>query len=407
MVHPTSLGTLAFGLCLGLSAMGRGAGETYVVLLPELSHSFDWAQVEAASVYGVMHFMGAMAAIPIGHFFDRWGAQRTISVGLLCLATGMALASRSQAIWHFQFCIGLLGGIGVAALGPVTCTALVSRWYNRRLNTRLGAVWASAGLGVLVAAPATQLLVESMGWRNAYLALAGLFVLIPIVISRLPWEALNAGRSDLRDRLHSATRPLAHFRLLRTRAFVGLAGVHFLTAAAMFSIHPQTVAIFVESGLPKLAAASAFGAAGAAGAVGMIAFGWAVDRLHRLGAILFSYALSLTGMLLLLTLIATGNTWLAWTFAFTFGPTFGARGPVLAATAASIFGAGAGLGTVVGAMYAIGSLGAVLGSTMGGFLHDISGGYHWTVAWGVGIILIPPAVFLLVPELRAGRRVRS
>ena len=405
-VRPNSVGALAFGVCLGLSAIGRGAGESYVVFLPELSRGFDWARVEAASVYGVMQFTGAMASIPIGHFFDRWGPQRTFSMGLLCLAAGMALASRSEAIWQFQACIGLLGGIGVAALGPVPCTALVSRWYHARLNTRLGAVWAGAGLGVLATAPSVQILIDAFGWQNAYLALAGLLLLAPIAMARLPWKALAEGRADLRNGLTTAAGPLSHFRALKSRAFLGLAGVHFLTAAAMFSIHPQTVAIFIESGLPDIMAASAFGAAGAAGAAGMIGFGWVVDRVHRLGAILFSYALSVAGMLLLLQLIANGNAWLAWAFAFTFGPTFGARGPVLAATAASIFGAGKGLGTVIGAMYALGSLGGVLGSTMGGLLHDISGGYQWTIAWGICFILLPPALFLLVPELRAGRRVQ-
>ncbi len=405
-MHPLNLGTLAFGLCLAFSAFSRGASESYVVFLPELSENFGWARVEAASVYGVVMFVGAMAAIPIGHFFDRWGPQRTFSAGLLLLATGLALASQSDALWQFQLCIGLLVGMGVAALGPVPCTALVSRWYDRRLTTRLGAVWASAGLGVLAAAPSVQVLIDAVGWRHAYLTLAAIFLLAPIALARLPWGALAEGRTDLREGLTPVARPLSHFRLLGTRAFAGLASVHFVTAVAMFSIHPQTVAIFIESGLPDIMAASAFGAAGAAGAAGMIGFGWAVDRVHRLGAILFSYVLSVTGMLLLLPLIANGDAWLAWAFAFTFGLTFGARGPVLAATAASIFGAGSGLGTVIGAMYALGSLGGVVGTAIGGLLHDISGDYHWTIAWAVSVILIPPTLFLLFPELRAGVRAR-
>ena len=404
-MQASRLGVIAFILCLVLAAVGRGAGETYVVFLPSLAQEFGWARVEAASVYGVMQFMVAVAAIPIGHFFDRWGPHRTFTAGLLLISAGMAIASRSSAIWHFQLCIGILGGMGVAALGPVPCTALISRWYHARLTTRLGAVWASAGLGVLVAAPSIQLLIDAAGWRQAYLALAGLLLLIPIALLWAPWTALFEGREDLRLESRRPAQSVSHFRKLRSRAFLGLASVHFITAVAMFSIHPQTVAIFVDSGLPEIVAASVFGAAGAAGAVGMLGLGWMVDRFHRLGTVLFSYALSIAGMLLLLPLLSGGNAWLAWVFAFTFGPTFGARGPVLAATAASIFGPGSGLGTVVGAMYAIGSLGAVLGSTVGGLLHDLSGGYHWTIAWGSLVILIPPTLFLLLPELRTGQRV--
>ena len=398
------LGALAFGLCLVFAALGRGTGESYVVFLPALSESFGWARTEAASVYGVMLLTGAFGSVPIGYLFDRWGPRRTFLGGLLCMAAGLGLASRAETIWQFQLFVGAIAGIGIAAIGPVASTALISRWYGARLNTRLAAVWASGALGILLIAPSTQLLIDAVGWRNAYLSLAAVCLLVPIALMRLPWQALAEGRADLQDAKRAVTTPFGQFRLLRSRAFLGLAGAHFLTGSAMFSIHPQTVAIFVESGVPELVAASAFGFSGAVGTAGVLALGWAVDRLHRLGSILFSYALSVSGMLLLLPLIASGQTWLAWAFAFAFGCTLGARGPVLAATAASVFGPGKGLGTVVGAMYAIGSLGGALGSLVGGLLHDVSGGYTWTVAWGVCVILVPVTLFILVPELRTGRR---
>ena len=138
---------------------------------------------------------------------------------------------------------------------------------------------------------------------------------------------------------------------------------------------------------------------GAAGAAGMIALGWTVDRAHRLGAILITCALSITGMLLFLPHIASGNAWLAGAFSFTSGTTPGAGVPIPAATAASVFGPGR---AIVGAMHAVGSLRGAFASVVGGLSRDIDGSFACNgMAWGTGLPLNPPVLFVLAPELSA------
>ncbi len=175
----------------------------------------------------------------------------------------------------------------------------------------------------------------------------------------------------------------------------------------MFSIHSQLVAMLIDAGFKEIVAATAFGVSGLMGFFGMLVFGFSVDRINRLGTVLASYAMSTCGILLLLSLLSTGGVWLLWLFVFLFGPTLGVRGPVLSATAASVFGRNAGLGGVVGAMFTGGSLGGAIGATVGGLLRDHGGGHGLHIAFAAILVSIPALMFVLVPELREGRAIAA
>lgn len=354
-------------------------------------------------MYAVAQLAGAATSIPVGRLFDLWGPRRTFTLGLIALGAGMALTSQATTLWHFHLGIGVIGGLGVVALGPVPSTALLSKWYSRNLTSLLGIAWAATGIGVLALAPVAQLLIDAFGWRGAYLALGLAYMVVPVLLAALPWSRIAAGRPDLEPLTARPARPLRLRSVMHHRAFQGLCAIQGLTALAMFAIHPQAVAMLVEAGIPSLVAATAFGVAGFAGFGGMLLISWAVDRISRIGAVLGSYLLSIVGMLALIPLLGGMGAWLVWVFVFTFGPTLGARGPVLAATVAMVFGRGRGLGAMVGAQLAVGSLGGALGTLTGGLLRDLSGGYEWTIAFAASVLLISPLIFCLIPELRQGR----
>ncbi len=44
--------------------------------------------------------------------------------------------------------------------------------------------------------------------------------------------------------------------------------------------------------------------------------------------------------------------------------------------------------------------GAAVGATLGGLLHDLTGGYGAVVAFACAAMIIPIGLFLFVPELR-------
>jgi len=396
---------IALCTCVLLSALSRGASESYAVFLLPLSRDFGWDRAQASSVYSVLMLSLGLSSPIVGRIFDAWGPGRVYTIGLATMAAGMTLAGSLDALWQFQLCIGVLGGFAVAAVGPVTQAALISRWYHDRLTTALAGVSAAAGTGVLVVSPLVQLLIDTYDWRGAYRVLGlGLFAVLVLLLF-LPWKEIARGRG-MAPAAAKGERPAATpgsmtlREALRTRPFWSLFFIHFFTAAGMFAVNPQIVAFLVETGFPSLTAATAFGFAGVAATAGLITFGWMADRVGRLTAVLVSYAMTVGGFGILGLLELYPSYWLLVLFVVVYGPSFGSRGPIISAMTAVIFGRGRSLGVILGAVSMGMGTGAAVGATMGGLLHDLTGGYGVVVLFAASTMVVPISLFIFVPELR-------
>ena len=143
-------------------------------------------------------------------------------------AVGIALASVSDAIRHLQLCVGIILGLRLATPCPASSISLIARWYDTSLSTRPGLVWASGALGILLAAPAIQVLNAAVEWRIAYLLLAALFLVLSIALSRPTCSALAEGRAALRPHSPACDPDPCCAR-----------GLHFLAASAVLSIHER------------------------------------------------------------------------------------------------------------------------------------------------------------------------
>jgi MFS family permease len=161
---------------------------------------------------------------------------------------------------------------------------------------------------------------------------------------------------------------------MRTTAFWGLASVFLFTGAGMFSIMVQAVAYLVELGYPPLQAASIYGLIGVLTPIGIIGFAWADGRIGRHASAALSYAFSLTGLASLWALKAHQNIVFLSLFVLLVGLSFGARGPMVGATAARIF-QGRRFGAIFGTIMVGSGVGVSLGTFIGAALHDWTGGY--------------------------------
>jgi MFS family permease len=134
-------------------------------------------------------------------------------------------------------------------------------------------------------------------------------------------------------------------------------------------------------------------------AIGMVSVSLLDGLLGRRGAILLAYSLSVTGIVMLWLLKTYPSVWLLAGFIICFGSTIGSRGPLISATAMSIF-RGRRVGTIFGAISLGSGLGAALGSWSGGLIHDLTGSYDPVIAFALINVLLGMMPFLVVPALR-------
>src|SRR5665647_2701461 len=110
---------------------------------------------------------------------------------------------------------------------------------------------------------------------------------------------------------------------------VGTGLAFFFTAIGMYAISPQVVAYLIEAGYPPLQAATAWGFSGIVLLFGMLGVSWLDGIIGRRPSVLFSYAVSIAGIVMLWLLQWYPNFWLLSGFVICFGSMSGSRGPLL------------------------------------------------------------------------------
>ena len=121
----------------------------------------------------------AAAQLPLGMLLDRFGARRVESGLLLIAATGAATFAIGKSIGDLAFSRALIG-LGVSACLMAAFKAF-SLWFPADRQASLtGWIMTSGGLGALAATAPLEAALQVAGWREIFVGLAGLTLLVAI-----------------------------------------------------------------------------------------------------------------------------------------------------------------------------------------------------------------------------------
>ena len=400
-VKSARVALVVLALCFALSVLGRGLSESFTVFLKPISQSFGWDRAEVVSVYSLCALAGGLAAPLIGRLFDLSGPRMVYALGVALLGGAYLFAAFANHLWQFQLSVGLCVGIGIAFIGNVPNSILLGRWFGPKFPTAMAVVYSATGAGVLILLPASQLLIDHFGWRSAYEIFGALALVLLVPLLLLPWRLFSGGSP------HVVKKAAESFEgdgwtlasAMRHHAFWALFGTFFFTAIGMYAIAPQIVAYLVDAGFPPLQAATAWGFSGVVLLFGMLGVSSLDGLIGRRPSVLFSYALSITGILMLWALQWYPNFWLLTGFVICFGSMIGSRGPLLAATAMKLF-RGNRIGTIYGSISIGSGLGSAVGSWCGGLIHDLTHSYNPLIVFALIAVVLGMIPFLVVPALR-------
>jgi MFS family permease len=400
-LKPARVALNVLALCFALSVLGRGLGESFTVFLKPISENFGWDRAQVVSVYSLSALAGGLASPLIGRLFDYSGPRTVYSLGLLLLGGAFLFAGHAQHLWQFQLSLGLCVGVGIAFIGNVPNSILLGRWFGPRLPTAMAIVYSATGAGVLILLPTSQILIDHAGWRQAYQIFGGtaLVLLLPLLI--LPWRLFSTGSPHLikNTAAEFVDEGWTLLNAMRHHAFWALFSTFFFTAIGMYALTAQVVAYLIDAGFPPLQAATAWGFSGVVLLFGMLGVSWLDGVIGRRPSVLFSYAVSIAGIVMLWLLQWYPNFWLLTGFVICFGSMIGSRGPLLTATAMKIF-RGERVGTIYGTISIGSGLGSAFGSWGGGLIHDWTHSYNPLLAFALVSVILGMIPFLVVPALR-------
>ena len=392
-------------LTFAMNLVARGVPETFAVFLLPVQKGLGVSRADITLTYSVYMLAYGVSGPLAGQLIDRFGARVAYGFGLASLGLSYFLAGFATELWHYLLTVGLLGGLGAAALGMIVASALLSRWFSTRIGSIMSLPYAAIGAGMLILPPLTQVLISLYDWRVAHMLLGvGVLLTLPLVML-LPLGRMTAGSQEWRSmRIAAAASVTGPWRIsaaMRTSAFWGLFAAYLFTAIAAYSVMPHSVAYLIERGFAPLVAASAFGFAGMLSAIGIIAVGWLSDRFGRRQTATLSYISTIIGITALTLVSLSPALALVYAFIFFFGLMQGARGPIIVAMVAVLFPGG--VGAIYGTLSVAQGVGAGLGSWGSGLLYELTGSYILSFLLAICGSLAGLATFWAVRSLREER----
>ncbi|MET4097022.1 MFS transporter [Arthrobacter sp. UYCu712] len=173
-----------------------GGGILYYALpaaVHPISMDTGWDPALVTGAFSAALFVSAAAGIFVGRVLDRAGPRNLIVAGSLTGVLALILVGLAPNLPLF-YAAWLIAGTAQAAVLYQPAFTVISRWYGPARVRPLTILTLIAGFASTIFAPLVAALSNSIGWRAAFLVLAGLLGVITIPLhAPLPQPVMDPG----------------------------------------------------------------------------------------------------------------------------------------------------------------------------------------------------------------------
>ncbi len=387
---------------------------TFSVFLVVLLDEFHWSRASAAGVQSVSFIVYTFAAPLVGTLIDRFGPRRIILPGIFILCVGLFLSSYVQSLTQLYIFYGVIVAFGVTFVSIIAMSAILSHWFEKKRGLASGVTVSGMGIGTFVLVPLSQYLISGIGWRSAFMVLAGLVFLLlfplsavflrhkPAELGLKPDGAGAAGGAKKR-RMEVVDREWAQTDWTLKRAakegrFWSLLIFAFLSVIPVYVLLIHGMKLLVDRGFDKMSAAFVIALLGITSSAFKIFWGWLSDRTGREVTFTAGAFIMALGAFCLLLLESGGSQKLAYLFVVLFGCGWGVTAPTYMSMSADLF-QGRSFGLIYGITEAVIGLGCALGPWLGGYTFDKTGSYQMILWVAIAATLLScPFAWLAAPR---------
>ncbi|MBN9080759.1 MAG: MFS transporter [Rhizobiales bacterium 62-17] len=378
-----------FGLSFGASSLTVLA---FAAFMAPLQQEFGWRIPDIAIGASIISIM-IMILSPIqGALVDKYGSRPLLLISIPIFAASLAamyFLPNNLYVFYAAWVVISLCGLGCWPIAYLRATA---GWFDRNLGLALGVANAGIGVGAALTPLIVGALISAYGWREAFVGLGILALLVwPVVYFFLAEPA--------RDGAVAIGEGQDFWEAAKTRPFLVALGAFFLLGIFSGTMIVHQVRIFIDAGIsPATATAipSAFGIALIAARLGT---GWLLD--HVRASIVM--AIFLTGGLITALLYAQGpSLTMAIIGTVLAGLIVGAEFDVLSYIIPRYHGRKS-LGKIYGAIFAVFQFSSASAIYIAGASRQATGSYSLMMNVIAGICLICIVLFSMMGPYRYQR----
>lgn len=337
--------------------------------------------IGSISFYTTIMYLTITIFLPFSsRILDRFDLRKVLTAAGIMNALAFGLMGMYTSVWQF-YLSGLVLGLGSTFLIYGTIPIIINNWFKVKEGTALGVAQAFMGVGGAITAPLTGYLIESIGWRPTYavLGIGVALLILPFSIFVIREKPSDMGMQPLGAEVNiddSADETVAGVKQSDAQKTVPFALILIFTGLfGLISTVSFHVPNFAQSiGFAPTIAATAVTAVTIAQTVGKFLIGWINDRFGTKSAVAAGITGGVLGIILLLLSDNLGLMAL-YAGAFLFGLGYSASTLLPPIVITSTFGR-RDYAPIYTRVMSFSTLGVALGTTLFGYLFDVTGSYY-------------------------------
>jgi MFS family permease len=289
---------------------------SFAIFLPSWVNEFSWSRGWISGAQTLSLILSGLATPMVGMYIMKRGAKRAIIIGNLLCVLGLFLLAFQTHIWNLYLGYGVLVGIGMSIGGMLAMMTVTNNWFILKRSLALSISMASMGLSQIVMQPWLMMLINTIGWRQAYLIIAGIVLLCCVILpamflrntpqelGQMPDgpaapETRTVKEGSVYKDLYKTPVDFTAREALRTRACWLLVGYGTLQFLVLNGLMPHQIAFMLDIGISPEMAALAGGVFGAVMAASQLGIGFLGLRFNMHFLAIAAIVIGISGLTIL------------------------------------------------------------------------------------------------------------
>jgi MFS family permease len=369
---------LVFGAILALIC-GNGVINVFAsgLFFKPMAKELGFGRGVISSSIAVTNVMTAITAPFLGRLFDKYGVRPVLLPAIVLFAISVAARSFCTSSIVLLFIIFGIGGITGTGQSTTGYSKLIASNFDKERGLALGLTLGGVGLGTFIVPQYAHYLLSHFGWRNAYLGLGALVLVLAFTPAFIFFSGPAAGARKAAAGPRADLPGLEFSEAIRGYRFWAVWFFMFLSTVAVNGSLIQIVPMLTDRGIPVGMATFALSISGIALLFGRVFSGYLMDKIFAPYIGIFFVVLPIIGLGIL-------------------GLGFHGAGPIVGTV---LLGMGMGaeldlLGFIIAVYFGNKAFGALHGFIFMGALFANAVGtamlgwiYQWTHSYALGFII--------------------
>ncbi|MBV1686815.1 MFS transporter [Novosphingobium sp. G106] len=358
-----------------------------------LEQAFGWTRAQISLGLTIFGLSATFAGPVMGAVIDRFGSRRMALFGLILSGATFAclsLATGSITQWVVLWIVFSLCSVMIKS---TVWSAGTSSVFTASRGLALAAVLTGSALGQAFAPLVANALIQTQGWRAAYVWIGfGWAGLGAVLVALMFYDAHALGQRRTNAAGEVTRLPgLTIGEACRNSRVIRIAVANLLMSFVGAGITVHLVPLIAQTGVGKTEAAEIAAFAGFGGIAGKFLSGWLLDRVQGSVVPFSSFAVGAIGYFLLIDLFHTPIALLAGTLCLGYSAGAGLQvSTYLISRYAGLRNFGVIFGVIASSMM----LGSSFGPLIAGAIHDATGSYAALLWTAMPVMLLCSLMFV-------------